>query len=162
MSNPRTSIAALVALTAMMSGPTAPRAQGKSPASAPSAGQLEVVVAPRNTKGRVGCLLFASNKGFPGDSKRALARLQVRIVKVKGKPLARCLFAKLKPATYAVAVLHDENGNGKMDKSFFGIPKEGYGASNDAKPGTFSGPKFKDARFRYDGKGRRMRLLLRY
>jgi uncharacterized protein (DUF2141 family) len=32
---------------------------------------------------------------------------------------------------YAAAVFHDENMNGKFDKNIIGIPKEGYGASNN-------------------------------
>ncbi|MNC95537.1 hypothetical protein D3C83_126870 [compost metagenome] len=49
--------------------------------------------------------------------------------------------------SYAIAVLHDENENFKMDTSIIGIPKEGYGVSNNVK-GRFGPPKFADARFR--------------
>jgi len=34
---------------------------------------------------------------------------------------------------YAVSVFHDENSNGKLDTNFLGIPREGVGASNNAK-----------------------------
>jgi uncharacterized protein (DUF2141 family) len=37
-----------------------------------------------------------------------------------------------------------------MDTNFVGLPKEGYGASNDAK-GTFGPPKFKDAKVELAG-----------
>ena len=51
----------------------------------------------------------------------------------------------LEEDTYAVAIFHDENGNGKFD-SFFGIPKEKYGFSNN--PLTFlSAPKFEQSCF---------------
>lgn len=33
---------------------------------------------------------------------------------------------------YAIAVYHDKNENGKLDKNFLGIPTEKYGFSNDA------------------------------
>ena len=49
------------------------------------------------------------------------------------------------PGEYAVAVHHDANANGKLDANFLGIPKEGYGVSNDARP-TFRAPKFSEAR----------------
>ncbi len=52
----------------------------------------------------------------------------------------------LLPGNYAASVAHDENGNVKLDTNFFGIPKEGYGFSRDAK-GSFGPPKFKDAAF---------------
>jgi uncharacterized protein (DUF2141 family) len=63
---------------------------------------------------------------------------------------ARVEFPGLAPGAYAVAVYHDENGNGKMDANFLGIPKEPTGASNDAK-GKMGPPKFEDARFALDG-----------
>jgi uncharacterized protein (DUF2141 family) len=47
----------------------------------------------------------------------------------------------LKPGKYAIRYFHDENGNGKLDTNTFGIPKEGYGFSNNAK-GTFGPPSF--------------------
>ncbi len=50
-------------------------------------------------------------------------------------------FKNLKPGKYAFRYFHDENGNGKLDTNTFGIPKEGYGFSNNAK-GTFGPPSF--------------------
>ena len=40
----------------------------------------------------------------------------------------------LEPGDYAVAIYHDENGNGQLDKRLFGIPKEPYGFSNNYRP----------------------------
>ena len=34
---------------------------------------------------------------------------------------------------YAIAIFHDENGNGKMDKNLLGIPVEAYGFSNNRR-----------------------------
>lgn len=95
----------------------------------------------RNGAGQVGCLLFTSADGFPGDIKKARQALLVPIVDGIGV----CHFDA--PAgTYAVVAMHDENANGKLDKSVMGVPKEGYGASKGAR-GAF-GPKFDDASFR--------------
>ena len=56
-----------------------------------------------------------------------------------------CLTAPT-PGTYAVAVYHDENANIKFDKNWIGLPKEGYGISNN--PTMFLGPPaFDDAKF---------------
>jgi uncharacterized protein (DUF2141 family) len=57
-----------------------------------------------------------------------------------------CQFNDIPPGVYAVAVFHDENANGKLDKNFLGIPREGYGASNNVRP-KMSAPAFKDAAF---------------
>jgi uncharacterized protein (DUF2141 family) len=48
-----------------------------------------------------------------------------------------------KPGKYAVRYFHDENLNGKLDTNLIGIPKEGYGFSNNAK-GSFGPPPFKE------------------
>ncbi len=50
------------------------------------------------------------------------------------------------PGDYALAIFHDENGNGQMDKKMFGIPKEPYGFSNNFRP-KMSAPKFSDCQF---------------
>lgn len=47
---------------------------------------------------------------------------------------------------YAIKVFHDENGNDELDTRIFGIPKEKYGFSNNAK-GSFGPPDYEDARF---------------
>lgn len=39
------------------------------------------------------------------------------------------------PGTYAIAVYHDENHSKKLDRNFLGIPKEGFGFSNNPKIG---------------------------
>ncbi len=52
---------------------------------------------------------------------------------------------KLPAGEYAIAVFHDKNGNGEMDRNFIGLPKEPYGFSNNAR-GTFGPPKWKKAK----------------
>ncbi len=51
-------------------------------------------------------------------------------------------------AEYAIAITHDLNENGKLDKNFVGIPKEPFGLSNNFKP-KFSSPDFSDCKFSY-------------
>jgi uncharacterized protein (DUF2141 family) len=47
----------------------------------------------------------------------------------------------LKPGKYAFKYFHDENKNENLDLNWIGIPKEGYGFSNNAR-GTFGPPSF--------------------
>lgn len=56
-------------------------------------------------------------------------------------------FKDIPPGNYAISVFHDEDENGELTTNFLGIPKESYGASNNA-PSRFGPPKWKDARFR--------------
>ena len=54
----------------------------------------------------------------------------------------------MKPGTYAVAVVDDQNGDRKLNKDFFGIPKEGFGISKNPTVSIQTGtPKFRDASF---------------
>jgi uncharacterized protein (DUF2141 family) len=61
---------------------------------------------------------------------------------------ARCSLGVHAPGTYAIAVLHDEDGDGDMDRDFIGLPQEGYGFSSGARPG-FGPPSFGDASFEH-------------
>lgn len=56
------------------------------------------------------------------------------------------IFKGVKPGRYAIALLHDENGNGKADRAAMMIPTEGFGFSRDAKV-RFGPPKFGEAAF---------------
>ncbi len=47
---------------------------------------------------------------------------------------------------YALAVFHDENGNGELDTNWLGIPKEKVAFSR-AKMKTFGPPKYKECAF---------------
>ena len=54
-------------------------------------------------------------------------------------------FTGLPSGGYAIALIHDENGNNKLD-TLFGIPKEGFGFSRNPVI-RFGAPKFAAARF---------------
>ena len=47
----------------------------------------------------------------------------------------------LKPGKYAFKYFHDENNDEEINTNFMGIPREGYGFSNNAK-GAFGPPSF--------------------
>ena len=49
------------------------------------------------------------------------------------------IFPHLEAGHYAFMYFHDANKNSKLDKNFLGIPKEGFGFSNNAK-GSFGPP----------------------
>jgi len=116
--------------------------------ASPPAGRIHVEIANfHNSVGQVGCALFSSAEGFPMDLSHAM-RQSTGAIRDKR---ASCEFDDVAPGTYAIAVLHDENSDGKIATNFMGIPTEGVGASNDAKPSSFSGPKFSDASFQFKG-----------
>lgn len=112
----------------------------------------------RNSTGTVACALFESPDGFPTEYLRAATN--VMVIKIR-KSQARCDFEDIPPGTYAMAVVHDENMNGKLDTNWIGLPTEGYGFSNNAR-GVLSAPSFSDARFNYDGRNIELTMSLRY
>lgn len=112
----------------------------------------------RNSTGGVACALFESPEGFPTEYLRAATNIMV--IKIRDKQ-ARCDFEDIPPGTYALAVVHDENMNGKLDTNLLGIPKEGYGFSNDAKA-LFGAPSFPAASFPYDGQNLELTIRLSY
>ena len=108
-------------------------------------------------KGQVMCALFSSAAGYPKDYGKAIGRTNSEIVGTR----AVCEFSAVSPGTYAVAVFHDENLNGKLETKFMGIPREGVGASNNAK-GHFGPPKFDAAAFRFSGGRMEIKIQITY
>jgi uncharacterized protein (DUF2141 family) len=112
------------------------------PAGADDAYNIVVQVATfRNTKGALVCRLFPDGRGFPNKA----TYVQQTSVPI-GAATGTCSFTRIKGGVYAVALFHDENGNGKLDTNFIGIPSEGVGVSNNAT-GSFGPPKWDDAKF---------------
>ncbi|MEI8033359.1 MAG: DUF2141 domain-containing protein [Chlorobiaceae bacterium] len=93
----------------------------------------------KNTIGQLGIALYSSKKGFPDNTETALA---TRVRKISDTT-QEFTFENIPFGSYAISVLHDENSNGRMDKfPILGIPKEGFGVSNNPKirrgPPSFS------------------------
>ena len=77
-------------------------------------------------------------------------------------PNTSCSFSNVEPGTYAIAVVHDENGNGKLDKNFVGVPSEGYGVSNN-KTYALSAPKWDESTFKLGAtESKALQVKLRY
>ncbi len=69
-------------------------------------------------------------------------------------------FDGLPKGNYAVAVIHDENGNSRLD-TFAGIPREGFGFSRNPAV-RFGPPRFEAARFTLDGGAETQQVRMRY
>lgn len=100
--------------------------------------QLVVVVQGlKNTNGTVRIGLFDNEKDF---LKKAVIG---KVALIEGKDVT-VVFSDVKPGTYAISVIHDENGNGILDTNGIGIPKEGFGFGNNAM-GVVGPPSFNKA-----------------
>ena len=112
----------------------------------------------RTNAGTVRAFVFQSAEGFPSEGRRAVDHSTAPVH--QGTALLR--FTGLKPGqAYAISLFHDENDDRRMNKSWIGIPQEGYGASNDARV-SMGPPRFEDARFVFRENGQKMRIQMRY
>jgi uncharacterized protein (DUF2141 family) len=68
-----------------------------------------------------------------------------QVVPLEGRGEVRAVFNDLKPGEYAISIVHDVNGNGKLDTNGLGIPREGFGFGNNAM-GLFGPPSFSKAK----------------
>jgi uncharacterized protein (DUF2141 family) len=69
-------------------------------------------------------------------------------------------FDALPHGAYALAVIHDENANRKLD-TLAGIPREGFGFSRNP-PMRFGPPRFAAARFEVAGDAAAQQVRMRY
>lgn len=124
-------------------------------AAAPVA-RLDVQVdALRSAKGLLQVCLTSDPANFPACIDDADA--VVRTVPAGARALR---FDGLPRGGYAMAVIHDENGNRRLD-TFAGIPREGFGFSRNPAIG-FGPPRFAAARFQIDGDAERQQVRMRY
>lgn len=107
-------------------------------------------------KGNVLVCVTANPKFFPDCSKDPKSYR----AKVAARDSAKVSFNGMSQGTYAVALLHDENGNSKMDMAVF-LPREGFGFSRN--PAVVTGPpKFKSAAFLIEGDEVSQRVKMKY
>ena len=105
-------------------------------------GQVNVTVEGfESTKGQVLVSLYLDDSGWPGDEARAFAARRIPIAE---DLRARVEFDDVPAGSFAVSVVHDKNRNRKLDRGLFGIPREPYGFSRDARS-TFHAPSFSAA-----------------
>ncbi|KTT75561.1 DUF2141 domain-containing protein [Sphingomonas endophytica] len=119
-------------------------------------GSLDVDISKlRSARGLIRLCLTADPDNFPNcvDDRHAVTR---------SVPATQhgIRFAALPRGDYAVAVIHDENGNKKLD-TFAGIPREGFGFSRNPVI-RFGPPRFAAARFTLQSDAEEQQIRMRY
>lgn len=113
--------------------------------SKPSGNRLVVKITGFSSNtGKAHIAVFRKGDDFPELD----GQYKAKIVEISNKT-ATASFENLPTGSYAVAVFHDKNKNGVMDKNMVGAPTEDYGFSNNAR-GTFSAPSFEEASFKLE------------
>ena len=97
-----------------------------------------------SNKGKVYVAIYDTEDSFLNKGFQYLAtKIDARTCSV--------IIKNIPEGTYAISMFHDENDNDKMDSMVFGILKEDYECSNNAK-GFMGPPKWEDAKFEVSNK----------
>lgn len=96
-----------------------------------------VITGIRSTQGQFVIKVYKDDNSFQDDKPFQTLKFKKNAIS-KGEMTVKF---SLDPGTYGLALLDDENNDGEMNYSFFGIPEEGFGFSNYYLSG-FSKPKF--------------------
>lgn len=129
---------------------------GATPPERITAGLADVIVTVtglRSHEGVVRACMTADPADFPDCRHEATS---LKLV-TPASQTVRLVFTGVAPGRYAIALLHDENSNGRMDRALMMMPKEGFGFSRDA-PVVMGPPKFEKAAFEV-GKARNSQAI---
>ena len=126
-------------------------------AAPPPTGEVTVALTGlRSTKGLVQVCLTRDAQAFPDCRKDPAGRRLTLAANEAGT----FHFAALPAGRYAVALLHDENANGRADMALL-VPREGFGFSRDAAV-SFGPPRFGKAAFAVGAAEVTMPIRMRY
>lgn len=126
-------------------------------AAPPSTGEVTIALSGlRSAKGLVQVCLTRDAQAFPDCRKDRHSRR----LSLPAMDAATIRFTALPAGRYAVAVLHDENANGKADMALM-LPREGFGFSRDAAV-SFGPPRFSKAAFAVGETEVTMPIRMRY
>lgn len=128
----------------------------RAAASEKPAAELEVAIGGlRNMKGMIRLCLTQDARHFPDCGADPAAIKRSFPAREAGVTLTA-----LVPGRYALSLIHDENGNGKLD-TLLAMPKEGFGFSRDPAI-RFGPPKFAEVVFDIASGHSRRNIRVRY
>lgn len=143
------------ALALIAAGPTP---TVKLPSVKPSRAKVQITVTDiRSSEGVVRACMTSDPARFP----RCRGGADAHALVVPAKASVTLTFDDVKPGTYAIALLHDENSNGKADRALGMMPTEGFGFSRDAKV-RMGPPEFADAAFAVGSANISQTMRMRY
>lgn len=122
-------------------------------------GDLNVTVRGiRNANGAIDVSLFGQKKGFPDKMANALRHGRGQIV----DGTCTITFQNIPFGPYAVSAFHDENNDGKLNTTWYGMPKEGVAISRNKKGAINRQPTFEEATVDFNTDGQRITLSIVY
>lgn len=132
---------------------------GSAGLAAPAAaGTVTITVTDlRNSEGVVRACMTTVESVFPRCAKDPNS---YRTVVPAGETVT-IRFNNVRPGEYAIALLHDENEDGKANRVLGMAPREGFGFSRDA-PVRMAPPEWDDAVFTVGTASQRVTIRMRY
>ncbi len=111
----------------------------------------------KTTKGLIRVAVYKGAKNFNKEPDYAFAFSKEQL---KNGQL-NCQF-QLPVGNYAFCILDDLDANNEMDFNLIGIPKEGFGFSNNAKIRFFKAPSFEDCKVKVENATEQLEIKVRY
>jgi len=112
----------------------------------PFAAAQDLTISIEGIKPGQGGKLFVGVYDAEGTFAKVGEEVKGAYIEISDQKAATVEIKDLPTGTYSVSVFHDKNRNDKLDTGWLGIPKEGYGFSNNIY-GRFSIPSFKETNF---------------
>jgi len=106
----------------------------------------DLTISIEGIKSSQGGKLFVGVYDAEGTFTKVGKEVKGEYIEISDQKTATVEIKDLPAGTYSVSIFHDKNRNGKLDSGWFGIPKEGYGFSNNIY-GRFSTPSFAETNF---------------
>lgn len=145
-------------LSALLAAPLLVSAAPTPPPPAPSGTSVTIAITSlRNHQGTVRACMTRDHARFPRCQDAATGYRTA----VSADAAQVITFRDVTPGTYAIAVLHDENGNGRADRALGMMPREGFGFSRDA-PVRMGPPSFEQAAIEVGSSPTRQTIRMRY
>lgn len=127
------------------------------PPAAPAHSLNIAIEGMRNTRGNILVCVTANPAAFPDCSRDpAATRLRVPAASIRSDMQV----ALASGGTYAVAIVHDENANGRLDTMMM-MPREGFGFSRNPRL-RMGPPRFTEAAFAVGAMPVRQSVRVRY
>ena len=112
----------------------------------------------RNDRGEIKLALFNKSDAFPNDIAKSYKIVRGKIA----NGVSTVSSDNIPYGQYAIGIYYDENNNNKLDKTWYGMPKEGVAVSNNASLGIFSLPKFETAKFNFQALKNDILIKIKY
>ncbi|MEM9724051.1 MAG: DUF2141 domain-containing protein [Pseudomonadota bacterium] len=122
----------------------------------PAPGELRVILEGlRSDAGRTICRIYPEGANFPRQG--SVERVDAAIANGR----SACVFSGVAPGRYAVAIAHDEDGDGAVDRGLLGVPTEGFAFSQNARV-RLGPPDFDEAAIDVPAAGAAIRIQMTY